>query len=213
MRQAPTLAERAVFLSASIPDPRRWSGSFDALEITDAVSTAARAILTASGTLVSAAHPTIAPLLLYVAGEFPKSSEPRVIIYQSHLFDPILPPATLRFENAGIGVLRWTDAVEGDTPEPGRRDASLQLMRETMLRETDPAGAIFIGGMEGIAIEHDMFQELYPGRPEYALGRPGGEARYLAERADSPLGRELMTGDVYPAVLRRIVADISTSLE
>jgi hypothetical protein len=163
--------------------------------------------------LVSAAHPTIAPLLLYVAGEFPRSSEPRVIIYQSHFFDRVLPLATRRFEDAGVGILRWTDAVEGDTPEPGRRNASLQLMRETMLRETDPAAAIFIGGMDGISIEHDMFRELHPRRPVYALGPPGGEARSLAETADSPLNRELMTMDVYPAVLRRIVADISRSLD
>jgi len=151
-------------------------------------------------------------LLLYVAGEFPKVSEARVIIYQSRLFDRILPPATLRFEEAGVGILRWTDAVDGEAPEPGRWDGSLQLMRKTMLRETDPAAAIFIGGMEGIPIEHEMFRELYPHRPAYPLGRPGGEARSLAETVVSRLSRELMTGDVYPAVLRRIVADISRSL-
>jgi hypothetical protein len=37
----------SVFVSASIPDPRRWEGEFDALEITDAVVALARTFLTA----------------------------------------------------------------------------------------------------------------------------------------------------------------------
>ena len=74
MRQSEVLAGRAVFLSASIPDQSRWHGEFDVREITDAVVAASRAVLTADGVLVTAAHPTIAPLLLYVAGEFSKTA-------------------------------------------------------------------------------------------------------------------------------------------
>jgi hypothetical protein len=59
---------RTLFLSASIPDPERWDGEFDALAITDAVVALARTFLSAGWRLVTAAHPTIAPLLLYVAG-------------------------------------------------------------------------------------------------------------------------------------------------
>ena len=60
----PSPGGRALFLSASIPDPERWSGPFDALEVTDAVVALARASLTRGYALVTAAHPTIAPLLL-----------------------------------------------------------------------------------------------------------------------------------------------------
>ena len=66
------LRDVTVFLGGSIPDPGRWEGHFDAREITDATVAAARAILYAGGTLVTGAHPTIAPLILYVAAEIPR---------------------------------------------------------------------------------------------------------------------------------------------
>src|ERR1700692_4396104 len=101
--QAPPPAERSLFLSASIPDPQRWDGEFDALAITDAVVALARVFLTAGWRLVCAAHPTIAPLLLYVAAEIPDRGERRVSIYQSMLFEDVLPTATRRFEADRVG--------------------------------------------------------------------------------------------------------------
>jgi hypothetical protein len=206
-----TLNRRAVFLSASIPDPSRWEGAYDAIEVTDAVVAAARAILTRGGLLVSAAHPTIAPLLMYVAAELPASDVTQVIVYQSDLFDDVLPEPTRRFGEDNIGDLRWTPAVEGEAPEPGKWDRSLRLMRHRMLSETDPAAAIFVGGMGGISDEFSMFREVFPDRPVYPVGRPGGEARVLANRTELRVPRQL-DGDVYPALFRRIVADIVESL-
>ena len=213
MRQAPTLAGRSVFLAASIPEPARWEGDFDPLEITDAVASAARAVLTSSGTVVTAAHPTIAPLLLYLAAEFPASDRPGVVVYQSRLFESVLPQATRRFAEAGFGDVRWTDAVQGDIPEPGRWDQSLLRMRETLLTETQPVAAIFIGGMGGIPEEHALFRQMLPQRPWYAIGRPGGAARDLSRAWDGDLQAELLDGAVYPSMMRRVVADISRSLE
>lgn len=207
-----TLDDRVVFLSASIPDPERWDGAFDAYEVTDAVVAAARTVLTAGGVLVSAAHPTIAPLLMYVAAELPSTDRPpRVIVYQSDLFEVLLPEPTRRFGEEGIGELRWTPAVPGEAPEPGRWDGSLRVMRQQMLSETSPAGAIFIGGMEGITHEFEMFQGLFPGRPVYPVGRPGGDARALAATSDSRVPR-LLDDDVYPALFRRVVADLADHL-
>ena len=58
MSDNPTqLAGQAVFLSASIPDPSRWPGEFDALEITDAVVSVARAVLSAGAVLVTGGAP------------------------------------------------------------------------------------------------------------------------------------------------------------
>jgi hypothetical protein len=212
MRTTSRLAEVAVFVSASIPDPARWPGDFDPLEITDAVTAAARAVLTESGTVVTAAHPTIAPLLLYVAAEFPLMAHPSIVVYQSHLFSGMLPEATQRFEQAGTGIIKWTAAVEGEAPEPGRWDRSLRLMRETMIREAGPVAAIFIGGMEGVIEEHSLFEEALPGRPWYALGRPGGVARELASQERAGLRDSLLSGGIYPSLFRRVVSDIAASL-
>src|SRR5690242_534250 len=94
----PSAGDRSLFVSASIPDPERWDGEFDALEITDAVVSLARVFLTAGWRLVTAAHPTIAPLLLYVAAELSVEGDRRISIYQSELFSEILPAATRRFQ-------------------------------------------------------------------------------------------------------------------
>lgn len=207
------LTGKAIFLSASIPDPLRWDGAFDALEITDAVVSAARAVFSAGGTLVTAAHPTVAPLLLYVAAELESVDAPRVLVYQSAVFDEILPEETLRFEAAGIGTIIRTPAAEGEPPDPTQAPQSLDIMRRQMIDETQPAAAIFIGGMRGIPVEHQLFNSLRPESPTYAFGFPGGEARSLAEstRLQSPLRESLANGTVYPAIARAVVDDIANS--
>jgi SLOG cluster3 family len=201
-----------VFVSASIPDPTRWTGEANALEITDAVVALARATLTAGANLVTAAHPTIAPLLLYVAAELPRDVEARIATYQSDLFADVLPAATRRFEKEEIGRFVWTKAAANDRPVPGYWDASLERMRRQMLRETNPSAAAFIGGMEGITSEFALFKEICPGRPVYPLGRPGGEARRLVHEVDSPLHDDLANGAVYPALWRRVLGDLKARL-
>jgi hypothetical protein len=206
---------RAVFLSASIPDPARWQGDFDAREITDAVVAACRAVLTVGGTLVTAAHPSIAPLLLYVAGEFPPqpAREPRVITYQSALFEDVMPEATLRFAESGVGDFRVTPAADGDEPRPGRWDRSLRVMRETMFAQAAPVAAIFVGGMEGIRDEFDLLRETSPGTALYPLARPGGEAARLQSGSERDTVRELLsTSDVYPTVFREVMNDLALRL-
>lgn len=209
--QTRPIVEGAIFLSASIPDPARWKGRFDALEITDAVVALARAVLTSGYRLVSAAHPTIAPLLLYVAAEFPDADSLRVQIYQSMLFEDVLPTETRRFEADRVGSVTWTPAADGDEPTPGRWNESLRLMREQMLTETEPAAACFLGGMDGIPTEFAMYTGLFPSRPIYALGRPGGEAAELVDRVRSPLRPRLRTGGTYPALWRKVMEEIEQS--
>jgi len=199
---------RTLFLSASIPDPERWKGEFDALAVTDAVVALARTFLSAGWRLATAAHPTIAPLLLYVASELPAEGPHRVITYQSRLFVDVLPTATQRFKDEGIARFEWTQAGPGDSPEPGQWDHSLAIMRQQMLSQTEPDAAVFVGGMKGIREEHELFKAVRPGRPRYALGAPGGEARTL-ERPPSPLGDMLAGSVVFPAVARAILAELS----
>lgn len=204
------LAGNAVFLSASIPDPHRWRGDFDPLEITDAVVAIGRAILSAGATLITAAHPTIAPLLLYIASELPASDEPRVIVYQSAVFDSIMPEETRRFAAEGTGTLITTERVNDEPPDPVLATESLALMRRQMLTEAEPTAAVFIGGMTGIPDEMQLFNELRPGHRTYPIGKPGGEARNLAQAAagEGELAQLLLTGDIYPTLGRLIVDDI-----
>jgi hypothetical protein len=200
---------RRLFLSASIPDPQRRPGPFDALAVTDAVVALTRTFLAAGWGLVTAAHPTIAPLLLYVAGESSLEGQRRIVTYQSALFADVLPTATRRFEAAGIARFEWTEPVEGDRPRPGESDRSLELMRRRMLTETQPDTAVFVGGMEGVPREFELFGELRPGAPRYALGAPGGEARNLpAAPPDSTLHALLAEGVVFPELARAILDEL-----
>lgn len=212
MEQSPINNKLTVFLSGSIPDPARWEGAFNALEITDAVVSLARACLTRGYRIVTAAHPTLAPLLLYVAAEFPRSDQSRVLIYQSLLFEDVLPTATRRFEAAGVGEVIWTAAAEGERPVPGQWHESLRLMRKRMLKETKPAAATFIGGMSGIDDEFALFREIFPNRPTYAVSRPGGAASGLPTestgRFRTDLQERLRTSDTYPALWQEVLGDI-----
>lgn len=215
-RDRRVLDGRTVLLSASIPDPDRYEGAFDALEITDAVVAAARSVITAGGVLATAAHPTIAPLLLYVANEFPRdlTSNVAVHVYQSRLFEDVLPSETSRLFEMGAGQPHWTRAAENERPEPGHWNESLRIMRRQMLREQAPAAAVFVGGMQGILDEFKLFREMYPTRPTFPLARPGGEARQLVVQAElaglsTELRQMLATSDVYPAIFRRVVDDLA----
>jgi hypothetical protein len=207
--EEPALIGATIFLSASIPDPARWDGPSDALAITDAVVSLARVFLTAGARIVTAAHPTIAPLLLYVAAELPAETPRRIVTFQSELFEDVLPAATQRFRDEGIGEFVWTVAAPGDQPVPGKWDASLEIMRRRMLDQTEPSAAMFIGGMQGIPDEFSIFTELFPNAPVYPIGSPGGEARLLAERLDSPLREELLGSQLYPALWRSVLKDLA----
>lgn len=199
------LRGRSVFISASIPDSQRWQGDFRALDITDAVVAIARAVLQRGGRLVTAAHPTIAPLLLYVASESATGGQPSVVVYQSAVFEAVLPESTRRFEAEGVGELIRTPAVGNEPPDPSLAVESLALMRRQMLSTEAPVGAVFVGGMAGIPTEHGLFRELWPTAPTYALGRPGGASRSLVDGSPADLRESLTDSDVYPALARQVL--------
>ena len=207
------LRDIRVFLASSIPNPALWHGYFEPHEITDSVVAAARAILTAGGTLVTGAHPTIAPLLLYVAAEFSITAEkPRVLIYQSALFENLMPPETGRFEVDRIGELILTPPVPGERPERGSWDGSLRIMRERMFNETHPRAGIFIGGMSDISKECELLLKQRPRPIIYPLARPGGEAAKLLKFAPDSLRTLLSEGNIYPSIFRRVVSDLAQRL-
>jgi hypothetical protein len=42
--------------------------------------------------------------------------------------------------------------------------------------------AVFLGGMEGVEIEYDIFRRLHPNKPAYPVASTGAAARILSER-------------------------------
>lgn len=229
---------KAVFLSASFPQrerARKYWETADPDELTQAIVAASRAVLAVNGHLVFGGHPTISPLVMMIAQEYlPESVESRlkmrragrsrVTVYQSEAFRDALPPSTRHLFEWGFAELVWTKDSSESSPKftaegtlvPGSADAPLRVMREQMLRETKPVGAIFLGGMEGIESEATLFRELCESDSLYFVGAPGGAAAKLAETFEGQFAPEskLTSGELvrsrnYPALMQRVVLDIA----
>lgn len=243
--KAPSLAGRSVFLSASFPHPgrnrERYYDTSDASEIAQAVVALSRAVFRAKGRLVFGGHPTISPLVMMVAEEYMKpalterqvAARPEVrpvLIFQSKVFGGKVSEPISRLLDLRLGELVLTEPAPGEKAEfnpdgsldPASVRKSLVLMRRQML---DPAGvnpvaAVFIGGMEGIRDEIELFQTTPVARRTYCVGAPGGAARELAlEQASQTVagpggltGHDLATLRQYPALMQRIILNVCGAL-
>jgi hypothetical protein len=101
---------------------------------------------------------------------------PLIKIYQSDYFKIEISKYTQNLVEKKIGVIVWTENVEGNL------ERSLKLMREKMISENNPIAAIFIGGMEGIEEEFEIYRKKYPNRSIYLIGSTGGATRILSQR-------------------------------
>jgi len=173
-------------------------------EIADAVVAVARGVLTGGGGLVFGGHPTISPLVLMVAAEYPTRDQSRVVIYQSRLFASLVTSETIRLEREGYAKIRWTEPVPGDSPEqPLERMASLDVMRRAMLEEVKPVAAFFVGGMEGVVSEYELATDMLPNAPLLCIAGAGGAAAGVLSTGDLPasLVESLRTSRLYPAIV------------
>jgi hypothetical protein len=188
----------AVFLSASVPDPRRHARYFNNTSvgrIREAITQLARAVLP-TGEFTFGGHPAISPLVLAVAGYL--GAKDRVVIYQSEFFRSLVPPESLAFSR-----IVWTPAVRADPQD------SLRAMREAMVRSTDFRAAFFIGGMEGVEEELATFRSEHPGAAIFPVASTGGAARVLFQRGEGPidplvrnqLEKSLVYGYLFPKLL------------
>jgi hypothetical protein len=107
-----------------------------------------------------------------------------VVLYQSKFFKDFFPEENKRFAN-----VEYIDEVAND------REASLLRMRETMLSRDDLEAAVFIGGMEGVLAEHEIFTKFHPSGKVLAVPAPGGAARQLASILGVPDQTELQNVD------------------
>ena len=167
-----------IFLSASIPLPERhpkYYDTADIIAIRDAVIALASVVLP-HHRIVWGGHPSITPLIYYVMERFVINDLQRddresefteeerdiiystlkskiqnhVTLYQSLFFKDNFPPENEKFENVVL------------TENGGDIHSSIQIMRQKMLRDNSFSAAIFIGGMDGIEVEYNLFKELHP---------------------------------------------------
>jgi hypothetical protein len=163
----------AIFLSASVPDPRRgarFAETADTVAITSAVAGLLHVIL-GRRRLVWGGHPAITPMIHVIAERYRIDYGRWVSLYQSRYFEDEYPEDNARFRN-----LVEIDPVGDD------RELSLLAMRRRMLSDRRIGAAVFIGGMQGIFQELELLRELQPEAVPVPLASTGGAALLVADQ-------------------------------
>jgi hypothetical protein len=185
--------EESIFLSASMPDPKRapqYAATADSVAICSAVSALLHVTL-GRRQLVWGGHPAITPMIWVVAQDVGVNYGRWVQLYQSRHFADEFPEDNQRFQN-----VTYTDDIKGD------RDRSLASMRERMFSEHSFTAAVFIGGMGGIIDEYELFRRLQPKAAVVPVISTGGATLDVAERAGE-LPAELADERDYIALFHR----------
>jgi hypothetical protein len=138
----------AIFLSASVPVVGR--GNYYETANPFLIQTAVRELVVAvirNHMIVWGGHPAITPMIWTICQDLNLDYSKSVVLYQSRFFEESFPEENAHFRN-----VIYVDAVPSD------REASLRRMREEMLSRSDLRAAVFIGGMEGVEAEHEIFR-------------------------------------------------------
>lgn len=188
------------FLSASVPLPDRdprFIATADVIAIREAVK-AVIGELTAHGTIVFGGHPAITPMIAVVLRTLRRETRRRVILYQSSYFkDHFIK------ENDEFVASKLVPAV-------GRsRKRSIASLRKRMIEDTKFDLGIFVGGMEGVIDEYELFVQAHPLAKIWPLASTGAAANIIFERMDKPRPELFLNELTYPSLLRQLLREIS----
>jgi hypothetical protein len=166
----------AIFLSASIPVKGRsnYYETADPFLIQFAVRELVTSVIR-QRQIVWGGHPAITPMILAICQDLDVDYSNVVVLYQSRFFEAQFPQENRHFDNTIL-----VDAVSGD------REMSLLRMREEMLSRQDLRAAVFIGGMEGVGAEYEIFTRFHSGAKVLPVAATGGAARQLAMQIGNP---------------------------
>jgi hypothetical protein len=187
----------SVFLSASIPLPppyrhERYFQTCDIVAIRESIR-ALVSVLVPKGKLVFGGHPAITPLIRLLILDRGARVASHIALFQSRYFEKQFRPEVRDFENLIV-----VDAVDHDL------DASLQKMREEMIRSEDFAAGVFIGGMEGVEEEFRMFRDIHPEKPVFPIASTGAAAKLLFDRHEFR-NTELLQNLKYVSLFRSLL--------
>lgn len=151
-----------IFLAASVP-PADYPETSDPFLVQSAVRELLKTVIP-KYKLVWGGHPTITPLVQSMCEFLGVDAAQATVLYQSQFF----------VEQAQATNVVLVPAVAKD------KDQSLLLMREQMLSRQNLVAAVFIGGMAGAELEHDLFRRLRPDAKVVVVPATGGAALKLA---------------------------------
>jgi hypothetical protein len=167
-----TVPQSAIFLSASIPRPDRPARYFDTADPI-AIAAATKALVTVTlgrRVLVWGGHPSITPMIWAAAEDLQQDYGAWVHLFQSRLFHDDFPAENAHFRN-----VTYVDPLDDD------QDKSIDKMRRRMLttRRFRFMAGIFIGGMDGVEKEFELFCRRHKGMPAWPIASTGGAALLL----------------------------------
>lgn len=214
-----------IFLSASIPLPERhpkYYETADVIGIRDAVIALAT-LLIPNFRIIWGGHPSITPLINYVIErklitnldrfdkwerlneneksnlEFrlAKNIQNHVVLYQSLFFKEKFIDDINKFENVVF------------TENTGDIHSSIQHMRSRMFEEFDYSAAVFIGGMDGIEVEFNMFREKHPKALVLPIASTGAASRIVYDTLlpEEFKNERLLTDYGYMSMFQKLLID------
>jgi hypothetical protein len=187
-----------IFLAASVPLPERdpkYIETADIVAIREAVIALCTVVLP-TNRLIWGGHPSITPLIYYVMDRLDLNIQNHVRLYQSRFFESKFPKDNNKFENIIL------------TENTGEIESSKLLMREKML-SNEFAFGIFIGGMDGVEEEFQLFTKYHPGIPVLPIGSTGAAARILFEknRETLALDKRLLEDYTYISLYKDVLIE------
>lgn len=186
-----------IFLSASIPlqerDPQ-YIETADIIAIRDAVIALTTVVLPRYR-LIWGGHPSITPLIYHVMEKLNLNIQEHVTLYQSRFFEKYFPKDNNKFKNIVL-----TDIVDD-------RENSLLHMRSRMLGESEFAAGIFIGGMEGVEEEYNMFIEKHPKALVLPIASTGAGAKKIYDERFTDKNERLVKDYAYMSLFQKYLID------
>lgn len=186
-----------IFLSASIPYQERDKKFYDTADIV-AIRDSVRAIATVvipKAHLIWGGHPAITPLIRFVMGRMNANVKDHVTLYQSNFFRAYFPEDNFHFED--IQLVKESD----------NRESSLIKMREEMIVNNDFKIGIFIGGMEGVIDEYELFRKSHPNALIIPVASTGAAAKIIYNSSNLKFDERLINDYAYMALFRDLLSD------
>lgn len=187
-----------IFLSASIPLKERnhiYYETADVIAIRDCVSSLAKVVLPECR-LIWGGHPSITPLIGSILESVNVNIKEHVHLYQSDYFRQMFPVENEELSESLIV-----------TNNLGSRDESLALMREKMIVNNDFIAGIFVGGMEGVEGEFELFTQSNPEAMVLPMASTGAAALKIYEAGDGKFDASLKDDYAYIALFYRLFKD------
>lgn len=174
-----------IFLSASIPlrsrDPKYYDTA-DVIAIRDAIIALATVVLP-THKLIWGGHPSITPLITFVMKKLDLNIQEHVLIYQSQFF-----AGEFSEDNEKIQNIEFTENL-------GNEELSILHMRKRLFSENKFVAGVFIGGMEGLETEYNMFRETNINALSLPLASTGAASRLIYEKLPAKHKNDRLTKD------------------